>query len=154
MRSRSPEDPAKGVPHSPRKPVTVPDTPSHRGLDACPPIADPIEGFTCQEPKPFGKDNHSFRIGVSETALRSRGRIVPPTPQYGSPIREIAWPDQVTRGNRNGPRRGNGNASPNCRKGLRNGELGTEERGNGNSGTRGIGNDRSGKGEREITLIL
>jgi hypothetical protein len=96
MRSRSPEDPAKGVPHSPRKPVTVPDTPSHRGLDACPPIADPIEGFTCQEPKPFGKDNHSFRIGVSETALRSRGRIVPPTPQYGSPIREIAWPDQVT----------------------------------------------------------
>jgi hypothetical protein len=68
MRSRSPEGRRSKRSSFPEKAPTVPDTPSHHGLDDGPPIAYPIERFTHQEPEPFGKDNHLLRIGVSETS--------------------------------------------------------------------------------------
>jgi hypothetical protein len=67
MRSRSPEYRHSKRSSFPEKAPTVPDTPSHPGLEDGAPIADSIERFTHQEPEPFGKGNYPFRIGVSET---------------------------------------------------------------------------------------
>jgi hypothetical protein len=90
-------------------------------------------GVTRQEPKPLGKDDNSFRVGVSETALRSGWRSVSPHVLIGSPDQR----DSMTRPDYSGEQErletGNANASLSCPEGA---------------SKRGIGNGRAGKREQ------